>query len=214
MLIKEVETKQKALETELDVALTAAKVLTPATPEFDNAYGRYLGAKANLAKIPAELAKAKVDENAGAINAAGAEIAKSILELVKGFEVEKLLGTPVICLNYVVAEAGPMVVFNPVRKVGSGGSKGGTRGGKRTVITTPTGETLNCTQFVMRHATVAEKATTAYHNPHTFVDTQPKFDAFCLSHGLSGHAYCKPENDTPAEVPPIELADIAATAAS
>ncbi|KKL10948.1 hypothetical protein LCGC14_2550710, partial [marine sediment metagenome] len=83
MTILEIEAKKTTLEGELSTALEAAKVLTPATVEFDEAYGRYLAAKTALARIPDEVAKAKQVENADGY-ATGAQPQHHIAKLADG----------------------------------------------------------------------------------------------------------------------------------
>lgn len=190
--IAEVEAKQKTLEAEMSTALEAAKVLTPATAEFDEAYSRYLGAKANIAKIPDEIAKAKLEENAEAIAVAAGQVGEAITQLVVGLKVADLIGTPVIALRYFLDAEGKVgVVFNPITKVAA---KGGTRtpGTGRTVIgggDIPAGETMSLTKFVLAHATDAEKESADYKYPHSQVATKPKFEAFCEAHKLTGYTY-------------------------
>jgi len=200
----EVEAKKTTLEAEMATALEASKVLTPATAEFDEAYGRYLAAKAGIAKIPEELAKAKLAENAEAIATAGAQVGEAIVQLVDGLKIADLLGTAVTGLRYYrhvkTAEDGTEtidtgVVFNPVTKVPTKGTKPA-KGAGRTVILDAAGERLSLTKFVLANATDEEKLETSdkfLKYPHTAVDTKPKFEAFCESHGLTGFTY------TPAE---------------
>lgn len=201
MTIVEVEAKKTNLEAEMATALEAAKVLTPATAEFDDAYGRYLAAKANLFKIPEEIAKAKTAENAGAISAAGDTTAEAITQLVDGLKVADLLGVPVIALRYTVDAAGKAgVIFNPIVKVkAAGGGTKRTPGTGRTVIVDPEGNRLSLTKFVLAYATDAEKATPEYKYPHGQVDSKPKFEAFCLAHSLTGFTY-ETASNAPAEV--------------
>lgn len=190
MTTVEVEAKQKALEAEMATALEAAKVLTPATAEFDDAYGRYLAAKANLAKIPAEIAAAKTAENAEAIKVCGTQIAEAVGQLVDGLKVADLIGTPVIALRYTVDSEGKAgVIFNPVIKVKAAGGAKKTPGAGRTVIVDPNGEKWSLTKFVLAHATDAEKASPEYKYPHGQVDSKPKFEAFCTAHSLTGYIY-------------------------
>ena len=144
MTVTEVEAKKTGLEAEITTALEAVKVLTPATTEFDEAYGRYLAAKAGLAKIPEEIAQAKLAENADAIAQCGTQVAEAIGQLVDGLKVADLLGVPVIALRYAVdAEGKALVVFNPIIKMKAAG---GTRkaGGGRTVVVDP--ESCNISQ--------------------------------------------------------------------
>ena len=197
MNIQEVETKKTTLEAEMATALEAAKVLTPATSEFDEAYSRYLSAKSMLAKIPDELAKAMVAQNAEAITQCGTQIAEAIGQLVVGLKVADLLGAPVIALRYAVdAEGKALVVFNPIIKVKAAGGKRESKGGGRTVILDPEGNRLSLTKFVLAHATDAEKATPEYKYPHSQVDSKPKFEAFCEAHTLTGYTYELPSAAT------------------
>jgi len=185
--------KQVKLEAELATALEAAKALTPATPEFDEAYGRYLAAKAGIAKIPDEIASAKKTENADAIRADGSAIAEGIKQLLGGLKTAEKLGEPVISVVWAQGATGidgavpaPQVVFNP-KKVAK--SSGGTRkaGAGRTTITQPDGESISLTKFVLAHA-----GEEAGKYPHALVDTKPKFEEFCTKHGLSGYTYSRP----------------------
>ena len=195
MTVQEVETKRQQLELERDIALEAAKVLVPATPEFDEAYERYLSAKASLTKIPAELAAAKLAQNAGAIQLAGVTVGEGIRQLVDGLGLEELLGTKVIAIRYTVNAEGKIgVVFNPVIALKSTGPKAPkTPGTGRTKIGYPDGTSTSPTKFVLAHTTEAEKATPAMKYPHTLIDSKPKFDAFVASHNLVGYTYAVPE---------------------
>lgn len=199
--MKEVETKKTTLEAEMATALEAVKVLTPATPEFDEAYTRYLGSKASLAKIPDELIAAKLSENSEAIAVAGTQIADAIAQLAAGLKIEELLGTPLIALRYAVdAEGKGLVVFNPIMKLKSTtGAKG--KGTGRTVIVDSAGERLSLTKFVLAHATEAEKSSPDYKYPHTRVDSKPKFEEFCKAHSLTGCTYEVASNEPTAEAP-------------
>jgi hypothetical protein len=62
-----------------------------------------------------------------------------------------------------------------------------------TKVVSPDGSKLSLTKFVMANATDAEKSSPAYKYPHTRVDSKPKFDQFCESHGLTGYVYEVPE---------------------
>jgi len=200
LTVIEVEAKQVKLEAEMSTALVAAQALTPATAEFDEAYGRYLKAKAEIAKIPDELSKAKIAENSAVIATAGAQVADAIQQLVTALDVEKLVGTPVIALRYAVdAEGKGLVVFNPITRVASAGSKREAKGTGHTVIVDPEGNRLSLTKFVLANATDDEKASDAFKYPHTQADSKPKFDAFCEAHGLTGFVYELPGKATEAE---------------
>ena len=186
MTIVEVEAKKQRLEAEMALALEAAKVLTPVTPEFDDAYSRYLGAKANLAKIPEELAKAKLAENAVAIGAVAVQMSEGIGQLITALGLPELLGESVTLLRYTVNPEGvKTVVFNPhVVLRTAGAKKEGT--GKRVQITGPDGAIVNMTKFVLLNSTEAEKSGFTTNNPpHLLVDSKPKFEAFCLKHNLA-----------------------------
>lgn len=201
MTVIEVEQKRTQLEAEMQTALTAAKVLVPATPEFDEAYSRYLNAKAGIAKIPDEIAKAKLAENAEAINAAGATVAEAIAQLVEGLKVAELIGSPVIALRYYRTvskdEAGNEkvstgVAFNPVTQLKAKGAPKEAKGHGRTIIIAPDGSKLSPTKFVLQSRTKEETDAAAakeHDYPHTFVDTKPKFDAWCVAHNLTGYIY-------------------------
>jgi len=196
MTVLEVNQKQEKLELELTTALEAAKVLTPATPEFDDAYGRYLGAKAAIAKIPAELAAATKAEHTDAIKADGVTMAQSIKQLIDGLGIEAKLGEPVKKLVYDVFESGPVVSFNPTVKIKAAGGKREPKEGGRTVAQAPDSTTQSLTKFVLEHATEAEKASPEYKYPHGVVSSKPKFEAFCAAHGLTGYAYVTPGKAT------------------
>ena len=200
--IKEIEAKQVTLEAEQTTALEAARVLTPATPEFDEAYSRYLGAKAAIAKIPDEIAVAKLAENKAQIDAAAITVTEGITQLVNGLNVADLLGKTVISLRYfrVVStdEAGVETVstgtvFNPVTKVSTKGTGTGTgKSAGRTVVVDPEGNRLSLTKFVLAHATDSEKTEGSedyIKYPHTAIDTRPKFDKFVAGHSLTGFTY-------------------------
>jgi len=200
MTVQEIETKKTQLEAELNTALEAAKVLTPATPEFDDAYGRYLGAKAGLAKIPGELAATKRAENANAIKADCAVLADGIGKLVAGMGLEAKLGSPVISVVWTQGAAGidgvvpaPVVHINPtVKSVGNKRVPTSSGGSGRARVRCPNGEFTTPTRFVLDHATDAEKASPEYKYPHGLVSTQPKFETFCLAHNLIGYERIKP----------------------
>ena len=195
MTVTEVQNKETALQAEMDTALEAAKVLTPATPEFDEAYSRYLAAKASIAKIPDEIAAAKLAENADAIKVCATQVAEAIGQLVDGLKVADLVGVPVTALRYAIdAEGNALVVFNPVIKVRAAGGKA-TKTAGRTVIVDPNGEKWSLTKFVLAHATDAEKASPEYKYPHTQVATKPKFDAFCEAHSLTGYTHELPTGE-------------------
>jgi hypothetical protein len=194
--IAEIQEKQTKLEAELATALEAAKVLQPATPEFDEAYGRYLAAKAAIAKIPTEIAEAKKAENADAIKADGATVAEGIKQLLEGLKTADKLGEPVISVVWTQGAAkegepvpAPVVHFNPKAKVASTGTRKASGAGRTTVLT-PTGETLSLTKFVLANASEEE----AGKYPHTLVDSKPKFDEFCTKHSLTGYTYQRPES--------------------
>lgn len=197
--IVEIEAKQKTLEAEMSTSIEAAKVLTPATPEFDEAYSRYLAAKASIAKIPDEIATAKLAENAEAIATAGAQVAEAIEQLVDGLKVADLIGVPVTALRYAKdAEGKKLVIFNPVTKVRAAGARRG-RGAGRTSIIDPQGEKWSLTKFVLAHASDTEKASPEYKYPHTQVDSKPKFEKFCEAHSLTGYTYELPTTEGEAE---------------
>lgn len=203
LTILEIEAKKTTLEGELSTALEAAKVLTPATVEFDEAYGRYLAAKTALARIPDEVAKAKQVENADAIAQCAVQTGEALTQLLAGLKVADLLGTPVIAGRWAIdAEGKMLVVFNPITKVSSstGSKKTGT--GRTTILDTG-GNVLSLTKFVLAHATEAEKTSDAFKYPHTQVATKPKFEAFCTEHKLTGYTYQLPEDApvTPAPAP-------------
>jgi len=198
MTVNEVEEKKIQLETALQTALEAAKVLTPATPEFDEAYGRYLASKAELAKIPSELQKAKLVENAEAIKTAGNTVTEAIFQLTEGLKVAELLGSPVIALRYYRTvgrdEAGKEsvstgVVFNPVAQLKTKRAPKESKGVGRTVIRSADGTKTSLTKFVLDYATEDEKASARFKYPHTVIDTKPKFDLFCEKHNLRGFVY-------------------------
>lgn len=196
LTVTEVEEKQVKLEAELSTALEAAKVLTPATAEFDEAYSRYLAAKAAIAKIPDELSKAKIAENSAVIATAGSQVADAIEQLIEGLKVSELIGAPVTALRYAIdAEGKKLVVFNPVTRLASSGGKREAKGTGHTMIVDPEGNKLSLTKFVLANATDEEKASEAFKYPHTQVDSKPKFEAFCESHNiaLAGFVYETPK---------------------
>ena len=200
MTVQEIETKKSKIEAEMSTALTAAKVLEPATAEFDEAYARYLGAKAALAKIPAEIAAAMKVEHADAIKADCVTLASSIRQLIDGLDVEAKLGEPAISVVWTQGATGidgvvptPVVHINPTVKVkATGGTKREAKVGGHTVVKTPEGETVSLTKFVLEHATDAEKASPEYKYPHGLVSSKPKFAAFCEAHNLTGYEYLTP----------------------
>ena len=199
MTIQEIQAKQAQMEVEQNTALEAAKTLTPATPEFDEAYGRYLAAKAGIARIPDEIAKAKLTENAEAIGTAGNTVAEAITQLVEGLKVEDLLGTAVIALRYfrvvtpateaAEAKISTGVVFNPIMKLSTSKGGGKKTGMGRTIIVAADGSRLSLTKFVLATATEAEIASVEYKYPHVLVATKPKFEEYCTAHNLTGYSH-------------------------
>jgi hypothetical protein len=193
LTLQEIEAKELQLKSEMVAALEETKGKKPASAEFDAAYGKYLTAKANLAKIPAELTKAKTEANSGALLTVGATVSDAITQLIVGLKVAELLGEPVKVVRYSIGDDGkPSVRFNTTastpkvkgeRKVGNG----------HTQIVAPDGTKQSLTKFVLAHATDAEKASKEYKYPHTQADSKPKFDAFCASHNLTGFLYETPE---------------------
>lgn len=190
---QEVEAKKVSLEAELNTALEAAKVLTPATAEFDDAYSRYLSSKSALAKIPDELSKAKVAENAVVIATASSQVADAIEQLCEGLKVAELIGAEVVGLSYRKNPEGvKTVIFNPITRVATAGKREA-KGTGHTVIIDSEGNHLSLTKFVLAHATEAEKASDAFKYPHTQVDSKPKFESFCEGHSLTGFVYETPK---------------------
>lgn len=186
--VEEIKATQTTLETEMNTALEAAKALTPATPEFDEAYSRYLASKAAIAKIPEEIAKATLAANSEAIAVAAKQVSEAIVQLVEGLKVADLLGKPVEALRfYTDADKGVHTVFNPITKVTAKGTR--TPGQGRTVIVDAEGNRQSLTKFVLAHATDEEKASAEYKYPHAQVATKPKFEAFCEAHALTGYVY-------------------------
>ena len=200
MTVQEIEAKRVKLEAELTTALEAAKVLTPATAEFDDAYGRYLAAKANIAKIPAEIAAAMKAEHANAIKADCVTLAESIRQLIDGLGIKAKLGEPVISVVWTQGATGidgvvpaPVVHINPTVKARSASGTREPKVGGRTLIKAPDGTTQSLTKFVLEHITEAEKLTPEYKYPHAQVSSRPKFMAFCEAHGLTGYEYITPD---------------------
>ena len=193
MTIQEVEAKGLQLQTDMGAALQEAKGQKPATPEFDASYGKYLAAKAALAKIPDDLAKAKLEANSTAIKTVSATVADAITQLITGLKVAELLGAPVSILRYVVINDVATVVFNPTTRLSTGGKGSKKAAAGHIQIVAPDGTKQSLTKFALAFATDAEKATAAFKYPHTQVDSKPKFDAFCTAHGLTGYIYELPE---------------------
>lgn len=193
--VSEVKTKETTLNTEIATQLEAIKVLTPATPEFDEAYTRYLTSKASLAKIPDEIAQALLAENADAIAVVATQTADAIVQLVTGLKVNDLIGCEVTALRmYTDSDNKKHVVFNPVTVIKASGKRSEKSQG-RTVITDSEGNSQSLTKFVLAHATEDEKLTDAYKYPHVRVATKPKFDEFCESHNLTGFNYILPSSE-------------------
>jgi len=210
MTVQEIKAKKSRLEAELTMALEAAKVLAPVTPEFDDAYGRYLNVKAALLRIPEELVAALKVEHAGAIKVWGVLFAEHVQQLIKGLRteeggpaIEELLGEPVVSLVWIQGATGidkvvpaPVAYINPTTKVkGTGGKSEPKKTGGRTFIKTPAGETMSLTKFALQHASPEEIATCTYKTgvtSHVLVDSKPKFLAFCTAHGLTGYEYIMP----------------------
>lgn len=186
--IKEITEKKSNLEKQMETALGAAKVLKPATAEFDEAYGRYLAAKAQMAKIPSEFAAARMAENADAIKSAGAAIAETITKLCAGLKVADLLGEPVLTVVYSMdAEGKTQVRINPKVRLGATKSTIGERkvGQGRVKIVGPDGTEYSLTKFVIAHAPEADRGK----YPHALVATEAKFDVFCTKYKLVGFKY-------------------------
>lgn len=199
MTIIEVEAKKTTLETTMQTALVAAKTLEPATPEFDEAYGRYLSAKASLAKIPGELAAAKQAEHAEAIKADCATMGAAIRELVVGLGIAEKIGEPVISVVWTQGATGidgkvpePVVAVNPKVVIKATGGKREAKAGGHNMIGYPDGTQKSLTKFVLEFATDAEKASPEYKYPHTRADSKPKFEAFVAAHSLTGYTYIVP----------------------
>lgn len=206
MTIQEVEAKGQQLQADMGAALQEAKSQKPATPEFDASYGKYLAAKAALAKIPEDLAKAKLEANSTAIKTVNATVADAITQLVMGLKVAELLGAPVSILRYVVINDVATVVFNPTTRL-STKSKGERKVSNGHVqIKAPDGSKLSLTKFVLANATDAEKSSAAFKYPHTQVDSKPKFDVFCVAHNLTGYLYELPEVQAEAAQPELTAA--------
>ncbi len=197
MTVIEIDAKETTLNTEMATALEAAKVLTPATPEFDEAYQRYLGAKAALAKIPTERAAAMLAENAETIATCGAQIVEGLNQLIVGLKIEELLGTPVTGLRLATdAEGKKFVVFNPVTKIPATRKAGEAKTTGRTVIVDGEGNRTSITKFVNANLSNSQKLEGSpdyVKYPHTLIDTKPKFDAFISERGLTGYTYETPE---------------------
>jgi hypothetical protein len=201
MTIQEIEAKEKQLQAEMAAALTEAKTAKPATEAFDVTYGKYLAAKGNLAKIPAELAKAKAEANSGALKAVGATVGEAIGKLVEGLKVAELLGEPVKVVRYIVNDDGSVTVgFNPTTRLATKGAPRERKAANgHTQVVSPDGTKQSLTKFALAHASDEEKKACTYKTgvtPHVLIDTKPKFDAFCVAHNLSGFVY---------EVPSVEV---------
>jgi hypothetical protein len=202
MTVIEVESKKAQLTIEMGTALEASKALQPGTSEFDGAYERYFTAKNALAKIPEELQKAKIEENAGAIKVAGNQVAEATEQLIAALNIESLIGAPVIAANYYrIAskdeQGNPTVskgvIFNPVtpKRALASETKRESKAG-HTMIVAPDGTRLSLTKFAAQYATNEEKVRATFKTgftPHALVDTKPKFDAFCTAHSLTGYTY-------------------------
>lgn len=217
MTVVEVQTKLAQLEAERDTALAAAKVLTPATPEFDDAYGRYLASKTAIGKIPDELAKAKLSENADAIKAQALVVGETLVKLTTGLKVAELLGSPLTSLRALFTETDvegvkvttcnvafnpPVAASKPVKAKAEGAAEAKELH-KRTVIMAPGGAKYNPTKFILTFMPQEEQAkeqaeATAKGNkawyPHVLVDSLPKFEAFCKAHNLVGYTYDRGES--------------------
>ena len=214
--ILEVNQKEQNLKTTIETTLLAVKSLIPATPEFDEAYTRYLTAKSELTHIPELLQQAKLSENSDKIKSAGLTIAEGIKKLIEGLGVKELLGSDVLTLNYhvetvkgstdaqgvVTADSfKSVVVFNPKTIVKSTTGKAdksaaktdSDKTGHNTIVNTNVtpNVTLSLTKFVNLTATEAEKLTAEYKYPHTRVDSLPKFNEYIKSHNLTGYTYVK-----------------------
>lgn len=200
MTVIEVNEKETRLQTEMSTALEASKVLEPGTPEFDEAYSRYLESKNALVKIPEERQKALQAENAEKIAEAAKVVGDAVIELCTQLGVEALLGTPVIAYRMAKDSEGKIIsVFNPITKVTTTGKKTGTRKG-HTIIVTPEGERLSLTKFALSQMSESQKTEGSedyVKYPHSLVDTKPKFDAFCESHNLTGYVYERPSDSEP-----------------
>ena len=201
MTVAEVETKKQTLIATMQTALAASKSLEPGTKEFDEAYQRYFTARDQLNKIDAELEKAMLAQNAEVIKADAGTIGQAIFKLIEGLKVAEKTGKPIQSLKYFVdGDNKPNVVFNPVTTVKSSGGKatGAKKTGKgHTKIHGPglpeEGESI--TKFVIAHLTESQKTEGSadfVKYPHVLIDTKPKFEAFCVAHGLTGYTYDLP----------------------
>lgn len=192
-----VERQKVELEISMATAIEASKVLSPGSQEFDEVYGRYLRAKADLARIPIRLVEAKLQDNAGAIATAGAAVGEAITNLLVGLKVEDLLITPVMFLTYGVVEGKVIVRFNPITTLapshkGEGVGRGRGRGGKRPHIISSDGTELTITEFVTPYLTTEEKdpKSSKYVKwPHVCVDSLEKFGTFCKAHQIADGTY-------------------------
>jgi hypothetical protein len=202
LTVLEVTNKKATLETVIGTTLEAVKALTPGSPEFDEAYGRYLSAKVDVQKIPEELKAAVQAENADKIKATCATVASAIQQLLAGLKAEELMGTPIIALRYAFSESKddkgvvtktPMVVLNPIEHVKQSGPKTTSdttgKGTGHNMIILPDGSKKSLTKFVNETATETEKASAEFKYPHTRVDSKPKFEAYCTAHNLTGYSY-------------------------
>jgi len=190
MTIAEIEARNTALDGLITEAQNAAKALVVGSSDFDAAYKAYLDLKAEKAAIPAKVAAAKKSENAEKIKKAATDIAGAITQLIAAMKIDDLIGEKLVKLSYNLttdektAQTVATVLFNPVTRLASTGKR---ESGKRTMIGNPDGTHQSLTAFVKAHAPEADWGK----YPHTLVDTQPKFEAFCTKYGLSGFTYQK-----------------------
>ena len=190
MTLIEVEQKQKALQTQGDTAFKNAQKLQSGTAEYDEQYSIYLSAKAAIANIPNELAKARKEANAEGLAAAAKTVSEGIAQLLAGLNVSDLLGERVIKVSWTQLDAAitPDVRFNATTRISPGAKAKDSKGG-RTMIVDAQGNRQSCTKFVNATCTAEEKASKDFKYPHTRIDTKPKFDAYCLAHNLTGLEY-------------------------
>ena len=213
--VADVEAKKTELESAMGIAVEALKILIPGTVEYDEVVTRYLGDKAALLKIPDERVAAKVAENHDRIVTAKATLTEAITRAIGTLGLEELIGGPVKTLTYYnvpskdaqgVATLSSGIVLNPLseearRKIrarmkAKKDSDEAEVKSKRAKIVRPDGTSTSPTQFVKDTlgpegvAAEAQKATDAGNAnwyPHTFIDSQAKFEEFCEKYSLVGY---------------------------
>lgn len=203
--IQEVEDRKASLEAVIATITVLLPTLTLGSDEYDLSAAKYLEARKELKSIPLALEAAKIAANKDAIDKVSLLFVETIQSLAVQSGIEALLLKPLTTVRYVQgmpnAEGvrSPAVVeFNPifgaiakVPKVKVEGASTEVSTGRKKV-TGPNGYSNSPTKFVEAFSNGAEKLLLRVNGgktySHTVVDSQTKFDAFCVAHNLVGYS--------------------------